>query len=54
MTVRDRIIEHLKSHGEGVDDDMLSQALGLTRRQHANQECRKLESVGLVERRRVN
>jgi hypothetical protein len=54
MTVRDRIVEHLKSHAEGVDDDMLTEALGLTRRQHTNQECRKLESVGLVERRLVN
>lgn len=54
MTVRDRIVEHLKSHAEGVDDDMLTEALGLSRRQHANQECRKLESDGLVERRRVS
>jgi hypothetical protein len=54
MTVRDRIVEHLKAHAEGVDDDMLTEALGLSRRQHANQECRKLESAGLVERRLVN
>ena len=54
MTVRDRILEHLKAHAEGVDDDMLTEALGLSRRQHANQECRKLESAGLVERRLVD
>ena len=54
MSVRDRIVEHLKAHDEGVDDDMLTEALGLSRRQHANQECRKLESAGLVERRRVS
>lgn len=53
MTVRDRIIGHLRAHSEGVDDDTLTEALGLSRRQHANQECRKLESAGLVERRRV-
>ncbi|HZU42954.1 MAG TPA: winged helix-turn-helix domain-containing protein [Terriglobales bacterium] len=54
MTVRDRIIEHLRSHPEGVDDDILAAELGLSRRQHANQECRKLESAGVVERRRQN
>jgi hypothetical protein len=54
MTVRDRIVEHLKAHAEGMDDDMLTEALGLSRRQHANQECRKLENIGLVERRLVN
>jgi hypothetical protein len=54
MTVRDRIVERLKAHAEGMDDDMLTEALGLSRRQHANQVCRKLESAGLVERRLVN
>ena len=54
MTVRDRIVEHLKCHTEGVDDDLLTEALGLSRRQYANQECRKLEGLGLVERRIVN
>lgn len=54
MTVRDRIVGHLRAHPEGVDDDTLTEALGLRRRQHANQECRKLESAGLVERRRVD
>ena len=53
MTVRDRIVGHLRAHPEGVDDDTLTEALGLSRRQHANQECRKLERAGLVERRRV-
>jgi hypothetical protein len=50
MTVRDRIIEHLRNHPEGVDDDRLTATLGLSRRQHANQECRKLVTAGLVER----
>lgn len=54
MTVRERILAHLKEHPEGVDDDTLAEALRLSRRQHANQECRKLESAGVVERRRVN
>lgn len=54
MTVRSRIVEHLRRHPEGVDDDVLTVALGLSRRQHANQECRKLQSAGVVERRIVS
>ncbi len=54
MTVRDRILAQLRSHPDGIDDDALTGLVGLTRRQHTNQECRKLEAAGLVCRRRVN
>ncbi len=53
MPVRDRILAYLQSHPEGVDDDALKDALGLTQRQHANTVCRQLETGGLVERRPV-
>lgn len=52
MTVRERVLAYLQEHPEGVDDDELTQALGLKHRQHANQECLRLEAQGLIERRR--
>lgn len=54
MTTRDRIVAYLGGHPEGVDDDALAAALGLTQRQHANQECRRLDQLGRIQRRRVN
>lgn len=53
-TVKERVIEYLKAHPEGVDDDDLSQALGLSRRQQAGEACRKLQSEGLVRREAVD
>jgi hypothetical protein len=53
MTIRQRIIEYLQRHPEGVDDDELAEALELRRRQQANSCCRELEQAGLVSRRRV-
>lgn len=53
-TNRDRIIQYLQNHPEGVDDDMLAQALGFSQRQQANSRCRQLESEGLVIRQTVN
>jgi hypothetical protein len=50
--VRDRILAYLREHPEGVDDDALTTALGLNRRQHVNQECRRLVAEGLVKRER--
>lgn len=54
MTVKQRIISYLQNHPEGVDDDVLAMALGLSARQQANKRCRELEEEGLVIRRRVN
>jgi len=54
MTIQDRILDYLKAHPEGVDDDSLTVALELAQRQQANQRCRRLEQFGLVFRRRVN
>ena len=53
MTIKQRIIEYLREHPEGVDDDALASALGLRYRQQANQRCRELEKEGLIVRRRV-
>jgi hypothetical protein len=52
-TIRDRILEYLADHPEGVDDDELARALDLRARQQANSRCRQLAAEGLVERRRV-
>lgn len=52
-TVKERIIEYLKLHPEGVDDDMLAEALGFSHRQQANSYCRKLAEEGLVQRLKV-
>ncbi len=54
MTVRERILAHLKAHPEGVDDDALAEALSLKQHRHANQVCRKLEGAGLIQRQWVN
>ena len=54
MTVRQRIVDFLQKHPEGVDDDVLAEVLGLSQRQQANARCRQLESEGLVARRPVN
>ncbi|MCL5950402.1 MAG: MarR family transcriptional regulator [Chloroflexi bacterium] len=50
-TIRDRILEYLKRHPEGADDDELTAALGLRRRQEANNYCRQMVQEGLIERR---
>lgn len=54
MTIRDRIIDYLKSHPEGIDDDELTKVLNLKHRQQANSRCRKLEDEGFVKRKLVN
>jgi biotin operon repressor len=54
MTTKQRIISFLQSHPEGVDDDELAKALGLSYRQQANMRCRELENDGLVIRRQIN
>ncbi len=54
MTIRDRIIEYLKRHPDGVDDDDLARALNLKARQQANSRCRQLETEGFLMRRVVN
>jgi hypothetical protein len=52
VTVADRILSLLRQHPEGLDDDQVAAMLGLSRRQHANQVCRLLESEGLIDRNR--
>jgi DNA-binding Lrp family transcriptional regulator len=53
MSARDRIIALLRTHPEGLDDDVIAEKLGLSRRQQANSRCRELERDGIVERRSV-
>jgi len=53
MTIRQRIVDYLPKHPEGVGDDTLAETLGLSQRQQANARCRQLEKEGLVVRRRV-
>jgi hypothetical protein len=53
MTILNRIIEYLREHPEGVDDDSLTIALNLKARQQANSRCRRLEAYGIVTRRQI-
>ena len=53
MSARDRIIALLRTHPTGLDDDVIAEKLGLSRRRQANSRCRELERDGIVERRSV-
>ena len=53
MSARDRIIALLRTHPDGLDDDLIAEKLGLSRRQQANSRCRELEREGIIERRSV-
>ena len=53
-TIKQRIIDYLQRHPEGVDDDQIAAELGLSARQQANVRCRELEREGLVARRQIN
>jgi|GEM_PF-841599 len=53
MTIKQRIMDYLRTHPEGIDDDSLANVLGLKQRQQANSRCRELEKAGVVERRHV-
>jgi hypothetical protein len=54
MTTKQCIISFLQTHPQGIDDDELTKALNLSRRQQVNARCNELEKEGLVIRRRVN
>ena len=54
MTNRQRIIDFLQTHPNGIDDDELARELAISRRQQVNMRCRELEAEGLVIRRQVN
>ena len=49
MSARDRIIALLRTHPDGLDDDVIAEKLGLSRRQQANSRCRELQRDGVVE-----
>ena len=53
-TIRERILDYLQRHPEGIDDDELALALGLRQRQQANSRCRQLAAEGIVVRRTVD
>ena len=48
MPARDRIIALLRTHPDGLDDDVIAEKLGLSRRQQANSRCRELEREGII------
>ncbi len=50
-THREVILEYLRTHPAGTDDDQLSAVLGIRPRQRVNQIARQLESEALVLRR---
>lgn len=50
-TIKVKILEYLLAHPEGADDDELTEALGLSRRQQANNRCNRMAREGLIERR---
>jgi hypothetical protein len=54
MTIWKQIVEFLRRHPEGIDDDTLAERLGLKYRQQANSRCRQLEKEHLIVRRRVD
>lgn len=54
MTVRGQILTLLATRPDGIDDDEIARILDLSARQRANQVCRRLEGVGIVERRTVD
>jgi predicted transcriptional regulator len=54
MSARDRIITLLKTHPDGLDDDVIAETLEFSRRQQANSRCRELEREGIVERRSLS
>ena len=51
--LKHRILGCLKGHPEGIDDDTLTLALGLSRRQTANAYCRRMEKEGLIVRKKA-
>jgi hypothetical protein len=53
MTIKQRILQYLQDHPEGVDDDVLTEALNLSRRQTTNIQCHKLENDGFIVRKHV-
>lgn len=54
MNIKEKIIQYLINHKDGIDDDELASQLNLRRRQQANHYCRELETEGLVSRKKVN
>lgn len=52
--IEEGILDYLRRHPEGVDDDDLAVAMGFSHRQQANQYCGRMKEKGLVERRKVD
>src|SRR5688572_19000039 len=49
-TQQERILEYLRAHPRGADDDTLASELGIIHRQAVNQICRQLASRGVIVR----
>jgi hypothetical protein len=52
-SLKQRILDEIKKYPEGIDDDQLAKALGLSQRQTANQYCRRMEQEGLIIRKNI-
>jgi hypothetical protein len=50
-TQRELILEYLRAHPQGADDDLLAIKLGIPHRQAVNKLCRQLEQQGVIVRR---
>ncbi len=53
MANRERVLDEINSHPEGIDDDTLSEKLQIEPRQQIRQIAAALELEGLVERRSI-
>ena len=53
MSITHKIIDYLRLHPEGVDDDELVRALSMKQRQQANSRCRALEKEKIVVRKNI-
>lgn len=54
MSNQQKILDFLKRHEQGYDDDQLSELLGIQPRQQVNQICRNLEKQGEIHRLTVS
>lgn len=54
MTIRDRILDHLRQHPEGATDAELTRELALRNFAESNSYCHQLLRDGRIERRRVD
>jgi len=54
LTLRERILEHIRSHPEGLTDSQISHDIGIRHHPQVNSRCNGLKAEGLIERNVVN